>query len=87
MPANPQTLEKTSVGQTVDLLNQGEPVHNSANMTGNTLLPWLGDIFYLPSWIPFSNVFSIGDIIIAIGICIYIVKNMHPVYGTHKSSD
>jgi lipoprotein signal peptidase len=47
-------------------------------MTSDTLLPWLGDVFYLPSWVPFSNVFSIGDVLIAVGICVYIVMNMHP---------
>lgn len=79
MPTLPQNLKNTSVGQSADLINQGEAIHNSVKMTNETLLPWLGDIFYLPSWIPFSNVFSIGDIIIAVGIFIYIVFNMHPV--------
>lgn len=78
MPTIPQNLKNTSVGQSADLINQGEAVHNSAKMTSETLLSWLGDIFYLPSWVPLSNVFSIGDILIAVGICIYIVINMHP---------
>lgn len=79
MPTIPQNLKNTSVWQSAEAINQGEAVQNSAKMTSETLLPWLGDIFYLPSWIPLSNVFSIGDILIAAGICIYIVINMHPV--------
>ena len=79
MPTIPQNFKNTSVGQSADIINQGETVHNSAKLTGETVLPWLGDIFYLPSWIPLSNVFSIGDIFIAAGICIYIIINMHPI--------
>lgn len=82
MPTLPQNFKNTSVGKSADILNQGETVHNSAKLTGQTLLPWLGDIFYLPSWVPLSNVFSIGDILIALGICIYIVINMHPLKDT-----
>ena len=79
MPTLVQNFKNTAVGKSADILNQGETVHNSARMTADTLLPWLGDIFYLPSWVPLSNVFSIGDILIAIGICIYIILNMQPV--------
>jgi hypothetical protein len=78
MPTIPQNLKNTSVGKSAEAINQGEAVHNSAKMTSDTLLPWLGDVFYLPSWVPFSNVFSIGDVLIAVGICVYIVMNMHP---------
>jgi len=30
-------------------------------------LSFLGDIFTVPSWVPFGNVFSIGDVLIVIG--------------------
>lgn len=50
--------------------------NNVAEMTENTLLPWLGDIFRLPSWLPLSNAFSIGDVLIAIGVFIYLIVNM-----------
>ena len=44
----------------------------------------LTDIFALPSWLPFSNVFSIGDVLIAGGIAVAIVVAMHrrPAAGT-----
>ena len=79
MPTIVENLLNTSIGQSIDLVGQGDAVHNSAKMTSDTLLPFLGDIFYMPSWIPLSNVFSIGDIIIAVGICLYIAIHMHPV--------
>ena len=79
MPTIPENLKNASVGKSADLIDQGVAVHNSAKMTTDTLLPWLGDIFYMPSWIPFSNVFSIGDIFIAVGVCVYLFMNMRPV--------
>ena len=84
MPTIPQNLKNTSVGQSSEVIGQGVAVHNSVKLAGETLLPWLSDIFYLPSWIPFSNVFSIGDILIAVGICIYIVINMHPLSAHNR---
>lgn len=79
MPTIPENLKNTSVGKSAEVINQGVAVHNSVKMTSDTLFPWLGDIFYLPSWVPFSNVFSIGDVLIAVGICVYIVMNMRPI--------
>ena len=78
MPASIESLSSSSVGKYTDVLSQGESVNNSIAITSGTVLPWLGDIFAIPSYIPFSNVFSIGDIIIAIGICIYFALNMKP---------
>jgi hypothetical protein len=31
-------------------------------------LPWLTDVFALPRWLPFANVFSIGDVLIGTGM-------------------
>lgn len=42
-------------------------VTNSALMGGQTPLWFLGDIFALPNAVPFSNVFSIGDVCITLG--------------------
>jgi len=86
MPTVPENLEKTSVGASAHLISQGEAVNNSIMMSEDTLLPWLGDIFVMPSWMPFSNVFSIGDIIIAIGICVFIVANMQPLKGKEQNA-
>lgn len=85
MPTIPENLRKTSLGASAALIDQGQAVNNSSKITSETLLPWLADIFYLPDWVPLSNVFSIGDIVVAIGICIYIVINMHPLPGNDSS--
>ena len=31
-------------------------------------LPFLGDVFAIPRWLPLSNVFSLGDVVIGVGI-------------------
>jgi hypothetical protein len=49
---------------------------NITTMSKHTYLPWLGDIFHLPAWLPLTNNFSIGDIIVALGVCIYFSLNM-----------
>ena len=36
----------------------------------------LTDVFALPSAVPFANVFSVGDVLIAIGVVIVIVAAM-----------
>lgn len=35
-------------------------------------LPWLGDIFATPSWLPVHSVFSLGDIVIVLGIAVFL---------------
>lgn len=36
----------------------------------------LTDIFALPRWVPFANVFSVGDVIIGVGVAVVIVAAM-----------
>ena len=39
-------------------------------------LPFLTDIFALPPWVPFANVFSIGDVLIGLGVIVVIALGM-----------
>ena len=48
---------------------------NSAIVADPVLKP-LTDIFALPTWVPFSNVFSIGDVLITVGVIVVIVAAM-----------
>jgi hypothetical protein len=43
-------------------------LQNITPMRPETLLPWLGDIFPQPRWLPRPNVVSIGDILLALGV-------------------
>ena len=48
---------------------------NSAVVAAPALAPLI-DRFALPRWLPFANVFSIGDVLLAIGIFVLIVTAM-----------
>lgn len=67
MPADPAAL--ASVG------GLGAGYSNSAVVADPTLRP-LTDLFALPAWLPFTNVFSIGDVLIGIGMAATIALAM-----------
>ncbi|MFL6138437.1 MAG: DUF5317 family protein [Frankiaceae bacterium] len=48
---------------------------NSATLA-HPRLALLGDVFVTPSWLPFRNVFSVGDVVIVLGaaICLHAVS-------------
>jgi hypothetical protein len=48
---------------------------NSALLPHAALAP-LTDIFALPTWLPFANVFSVGDVLIAVGVVVVIATAM-----------
>ncbi len=47
------------------------PSNNVVPIADSTLLWWLADIIPLPSWMPFANVLSPGDVFIALGAVIF----------------
>lgn len=49
-----------------------------ANSTGMTdpSLPWLVDRWAAPDWIPSANVFSVGDVVIAVGAIVLVLAAM-----------
>ncbi len=53
---------------------------NSASIEHPALEP-LTDIFAMPAWLPFANVFSVGDILIAVGVATTIVLAMRRTGG------
>ena len=68
MPASPEALAA---------LNKTAPtVYSNSAVVPDPALPWLTDIFALPSWIPASNVFSIGDVLIGVGVVVVIAIAM-----------
>ncbi|MEA2621261.1 MAG: hypothetical protein QOH61_171 [Chloroflexota bacterium] len=72
MPSSPEAwaaLNGVGVVPTADY-------SNSALIGPGTLFPFLGDVFYLPRPIPFANVFSIGDVLIGVGVAYLLVRAM-----------
>jgi len=68
MPADPGALAAT--GQTI-----GAAYSNSRVVTSPALAA-LTDIAAMPTWMPLANVFSIGDVLIGLGIAVAIVVAM-----------
>ncbi len=57
-------------------LEPGQVASNSIGMGASTHLNFLGDIFAIPRWLIFPNVFSIGDVLIAFGAFYLIQRAM-----------
>ena len=68
MPTTPEALAAAG-------LDPLDGFSNSAILEDPALAP-LTDIFALPPWLPFANVFSIGDVLIALGIVVVIAVGM-----------
>jgi hypothetical protein len=67
MPADPDALASVGGGPTGP--------SNSIVVAEPALAP-LTDLFALPAWLPFANVFSVGDVLIAVGIAATIALAM-----------
>jgi hypothetical protein len=79
MPADPAAL--ASLGET-----DGPGFSNSVADADPVLRP-LTDIFAMPAWMPFANVFSIGDVLIGIGIAVAIAAGMRASRQPPRSAD
>ena len=51
-------------------------VYSNSALLADPKLPWLTDIFAMPTWVPAHNVFSVGDVLIGVGVVIVIVAAM-----------
>ena len=67
MPASPEAIAGLGPG--------GEGFSNSVVVADPALRP-LTDVFVLPAWVPFANVFSVGDVLIGIGVALVIAFGM-----------
>ena len=76
MPASPTALRHAGLEYAADRLLQGEILANVIPMSPSTRCNLLGDWLYLPSWIPFATAFSIGDMLIMVGLAWLIAKGM-----------
>jgi Family of unknown function (DUF5317) len=68
MPADPGAMAA---------LGKIEPtVYSNSAVLADPVVKPLTDIFALPTWMPFANVFSVGDVLIATGVVVVIVAAM-----------
>lgn len=68
MPASPEAVAILG-------LEAAEGFSNSAVVADPALRP-LTDIFATPAWLPLANVFSIGDVLIGVGVALVIALGM-----------
>lgn len=73
--ANGGVMPTTMAALTAAGLTPTDDFSNSEIIEDPALAP-LTDIFALPAWLPLANVFSIGDVLIAIGIVLVIALGM-----------
>ena len=61
----------------LDALGKSDPTtySNSSSVESPALGP-LTDVFAMPPWLPFANVFSVGDVLIVVGVVTTIVLAM-----------
>lgn len=63
---NGGTLPSTAAARSLAGLDQVHGFTNSG-VLADPVLPFLGDVFAVPSWFPLANVFSVGDVLIVAG--------------------
>ena len=76
MPIAPDNLVRAGMADLAEVLRAKGHVAKSTVLTSETRLPFLTDIFLLPTWLPVNYVFSIGDVLIGIGAFILVLQAM-----------
>jgi hypothetical protein len=67
MPASPFALS---------VLDRGVGAHTNSVVLAQPALEPLTDVFATPAWLPLANVFSIGDVLIGVGVAVAIAAAM-----------
>jgi Family of unknown function (DUF5317) len=58
-------------------LGKSDPtIYSNSAVVAHPALEPLTDIFALPAWVPFANIFSVGDVLIGLGVVVIIVAAM-----------
>jgi hypothetical protein len=68
MPALPSAMRDAGLSY--------EGVYNNSVADSSPNLAWLVDRWAAPSWVPFGNVFSAGDVLLAVGVVVLVVAAM-----------
>ena len=68
MPASPDAVAVLGT-------ESGPGFSNSVVMADPALQPFT-DVFALPGWVPFANVFSVGDVLVGVGVATVIALGM-----------
>jgi hypothetical protein len=77
MPADPAAL--ASIGGVA-------PGYSNSSVVADPALAPLTDLFAIPAWVPLSNVFSIGDVLIGAGVAVTIAIGMRNGIGMRSAT-
>lgn len=78
MPADPGAL--AAVGGIL-------PGYSNSSVVADPVLEPLTDLFAIPPWVPFANVFSVGDVLIGVGVAVTIALGMRGSEDPRPSND
>ncbi|MGY4707941.1 diguanylate cyclase [Candidatus Bipolaricaulota sp. J31] len=78
MPVSPFALEQAGESQLARYLQEHRVSGNVVVMGPDTRLNFLGDVLFLPPTIPFAAAFSIGDLLLGLGIASFLATRMLP---------
>jgi len=76
MPASIDAVQSAGLSHLAERLTTEGVYANLIRMSSSTRLNFLGDVLYLPRWIPSSAAFSIGDLLIMLALVWLIAKGM-----------
>lgn len=62
-------------------------VYSNSTIRADAMLAPLTDVFALPAWLPFANVFSVGDVIIGLGVAVTIVVAMRAAGASRGAAE
>jgi hypothetical protein len=79
LPASPGAEAAAGFDPDVEFLNSG-PVEDP-------VLPWLGDVFAWPAPMPLANTFSVGDILIVVGVLLLAWRGSRRLGAPHPAPE
>jgi len=76
MPASAEALRRAGLREVATALEGGLRQGNTVLMGEGTRLNFLGDFLYLPAWVPLSSAFSVGDVMLGVGLAVLVSRRM-----------
>jgi len=76
MPASVTALRRAGLGEVAAALETGLRHANTVLMSERTRLNFLGDFLYMPGWVPLASAFSVGDVVLGVGLAVLLARRM-----------
>ena len=81
MPAARGALTEAGVTYAGSAHNNSELIHAGTRLSG------LADVMAVPAWFPLANVFSVGDVLIVLGVALLIAGSMRTAHVVTAAAD